>query len=123
MPFSSHAPSASKNRIAKQLKIISHLSSSGWAPVAKTDHRTTGKSRTSPHTAQCLSRISASDGSIVGRAQQVSFDRLVGAPEKRRRHCKTLRLGGREPCDRLGGLQPGDWRSQRARSVALAAFT
>jgi len=48
------------------------------AKVATRGRPTKGKLRWLPSTAQLRSRISANDGSVVGRLKQASFDHLVG---------------------------------------------
>jgi hypothetical protein len=49
----------------------------GPMPVATRGRRTKGKLRWLPSTAQTRSRISANDGSVVGRSKQASFDHPV----------------------------------------------
>jgi hypothetical protein len=54
------------------------MASAGSVLVATRGRRTKGKLRSLPSTEQLRSRISANDGSVVGRLNQVSFDHLVG---------------------------------------------
>ena len=55
--------------------------SAGPVLVATRGRRTKDKLRWLPSTEQLRSRISANDGSVVGRSKRASFDHLVGSRE------------------------------------------